>query len=725
MQINKKIYTALIIAVLTMSTIMAALPTALALDGAPQLFATPTGAAPVTTAQTSGPVGSKISVIGNSTLSNAAEPYALITVYWISQTGIVLKTGSADSAGSYRIDVTIPSATTGGHDIVVNDGTNVLGATFTVEQSLTVSTTPSTAELPTYDAKVLPGDALTVTGHGYAGGLGSTMNITLENGTSTLLITAPVVKTNSTGSFSAVITIPTIAVVNYGDWEVNGTDASDSWAVAPLLIDYYVTVNPVEGPSGVTITISGRIPANMPYSLLMDTTGIGSGTSGTDGVFTNTYTIPALIAETGHTVTVKWIVGAIESTKTTTFTVTAAPVISFLSATSGVAGATITISGTGFTKGAKITAYLGSTVVNSTDLDSRFGPAHIATGAFTNEEFVVPALTPGIYYLVVVDEHGASTDGTTAFTITPTPTTTIALNGAAYYTGDTISFTIKTTENNLGTIAVTIYDPAGVPQWATTSWSLTTLADGVTKIIPISAQVVNGNPIALPADAALGSWNWTITYTAASLAPAGSKATGLFAVAAVPTLQGVLDAIDDMEASIKSVITTTEGNIIAVINTKAGQIVADIADLDAKLVSIDAGMATLETKLGTVETAVSNLNIGTLGADVTAIKGDVATIKTNIGTVNTAVSNLDAKVVSLAGDVATVKTNVGTLQGTVTSIDGKVATIDTGVGSLQADVSDVAAKADVTPVWIAVVLSLVAAIAAIFAVITIRQKIAG
>jgi hypothetical protein len=729
MQINKKIYTALIIAVLTMSTIMAALPTAFALTGDPALFATPNMGAPIAVIA-DGPVGTGVSIIANSTdgTAGAAAAYVEVSAYWDTPTPAgFLASAYSDGDGYYRIDVVIPSAVEGTHQLIVNDGNGAVDVPFDVTPLVTVSTTPTTKD-NTYEAKVLPGDALTVTGHGFAGGiLGSAITITLENSTDVLTITTPSVKTNSTGSFSAVISIPTIAVDWYGNWDVRATDASTNTATALILIDYYNTVTPTQGPSGITVTISGRIPANMPYTILIDTTNIGSGTSGSDGVFTNTYTIPTLIAQTGHTITVRWVVATVVNTRDTTFTVVAPPVISYISATSGVSGAVITISGTGFTKGAKITLTLGSTVVNSTDLDSRFGPTSVVTGGFTNEQFTVPAITSGVYVLTVTDEYGAATDGTTTFTVLPTPTTTIALRGTSYYTGDTLSFNIVTTETTstpLGTITVNIYDPSGRAQWTITGWNP---AGVTTKIVPIMSQVTDSptyNPLTLPADAPLGTWNWTIIYTPVSTGLA-TKATALFTVAAVPTLDAVLDAIDSMEASITNVITTTEGDIIAVINTKAGQIVADIADLDAKLVSIDAGMATLETKLGTVETAVSNLNIGTLGADVTAIKGDVATIKTNIGTVNTAVSNLDAKVVSLAGDVATVKTNVGTLQGTVTSIDGKVATIDTGVGSLQADVSDVAAKADVTPVWIAVVLSLVAAIAAIFAVITIRQKIAG
>ena len=105
------------------------------------------------------------------------------------------------------------------------------------------------------------------------------------------------------------------------------------------------------------------------------------------------------------------------------------------------------------------------------------------------------------------------------------------------------------------------------------------------------------------------------------------------------------------------------------------------------------------------------------------------TVKTNIGTVSTKVSNLDPVVGAIAGQCAEIQTSIGTLEGKITSIEGNTATIETKVGTLQAsltsDIADIPSKVDMMPVWIAVVLSLIAAIAAIFAVITIRQKIAG
>jgi len=58
------------------------------------------------------------------------------------------------------------------------------------------------------------------------------------------------------------------------------------------------------------------------------------------------------------------------------------------------------------------------------------------------------------------------------------------------------------------------------------------------------------------------------------------------------------------------------------------------------------------------------------------------------------------------GNVATIKTDLGTVKPSVTSISSFL-------------------PVDMTPIWIAVVLSLVAAVAAIYAVVVIRGKIAA
>lgn len=98
-----------------------------------------------------------------------------------------------------------------------------------------------------------------------------------------------------------------------------------------------------------------------------------------------------------------------------------------------------------------------------------------------------------------------------------------------------------------------------------------------------------------------------------------------------------------------------------------------------------------------------------------------------VGQINTTVTNLNAQIVSIQGNIATLNTSVGTIQGVVTSIKGDTATILTNLGTVSAKVDTIKGflPVDLTPVWIAVILSLIAAIASIYGIIVIRSKIAA
>jgi len=703
MQITKKLYTTLIIAVLTVSAIMAAIPMASAEITTDPYLVTKGS----TTEVTSATPGTQLDVVGNTT-SGYAAAFAVVTIYWDSLAGQVLGTGTADNTGSYRITITVPEATAGSHWVIANDGeTESGGAPLTVTPKLTVSTTPPTPPPPL----VLPGDSLTVTGQGFAANKQITLFLNqTADPTINFTITTPVFTTNATGSFSGTITIPDIDMADFGLFTLNATDASNNTAIASVNIDYYIMVYPFSGPTGIQIMIFGRIAPNVAYDIRFNTGLIATGTTDGAGSYFATYTIPGVLSPAGYEVRITW-----DSVfRDTTFNVTQPPTI-LLGASSGVAGDTVTISGENFVPSSDITLYFGSTVVNSTDMDDRFGP----TGGFgTNqgkfsEDFVVPSLAPGTYAVKVVDSAGATSAPGVFFTILPTPETTIALRAAVYYPMDIISFNFRTTESDLGTITVTIRDASGAIWWTTDAWTLS--GTGIQSVY-YQDQVVNGNPMVLPADAPLGTWNWTVTYTPTSTGTL-TKATALFSVVARPSMQTL---IDQLNAN-----TTT---LLEAIETCCDDITALLEALDGKVTAISGNVATVQTTLGSVQTTVSSL-----GGTISGLSGDIATIKTNLNTIQTTVSSVDAVVGSMYGDVVNIDTALGTIEGTITDMEGTLATIQTDLGTVKLDVATVKADVDeslpvavdMLPVWIAVILSLIAAIAAIFAVVTIRQKIAG
>jgi hypothetical protein len=707
MQVSKKLYTTLIIAILTISILTAAIPMVSAEITAPPTLDIATG-----------PVGTDVVVTG---AAGTASPFSTVKAYWDSLAGKVLGTTSALSTGAYEMEVTIPPAVNGDHFIVVNDGeTESAGALFTVTGQLIVD-----------PERALPGDTIAVTGHGLA----ANSDVTLTFDSTTLLtpvsvpLTAPAITTNATGSFSASIVVPTsIAPADFDTYTLTAEDEDLNTASATIVIDYNIVLTPDLGPTGITITVAGRIEANVAYDITFNAAPIASGTTSATGAYSATYTIPGVLSTGFYPVTIVW---ETVNSRSATFEVTPSPTIA-LSVGTGIAGDVVTVTGSGFSAKANITLYFGTTVVNSTAMNAAFGPTTSGGALPANLKFVVPTLTPAVYAVKIVDQYSAAST-VVYFTISPTPVTAITLRGTSYYPGDTISFNIYTTDGFTSGPDVTIRDPTGATWW-TGTWPLT--ASGPSWSVLYQDQLFGVDEHALlPADAPLGTWNWTIAYTGTTT---GAKtATGLFSVAALPTMQTVLDALDDMEATIQGLITTSNGQITALINTKSGQIMTSLDAISAKLQGIEDMGIIIATDVGELKTDLANLDLSVLnalGVDITAIKGDVATIKTNIGTVNTKVTNLDPVIGAIAGQNAEIQTTLGTLDGKIVAVDGKVATVQTSVGTLQADIAGVSGDVsdvsdnlpvDMTAVWIAVVLSLVAAIAAIFAVITIRQKIAG
>ena len=699
MRINKKLYTTSIIAILTISMVLMAFPLASAVTA-------PTFSTGVADVQ----VGQKVTVTATST------PGAQVEVYWESQKawdGAQGLLGAAYSTGTaFSLQITIPAAAAGAHDVILKDlgDASVSSAAITVAPKLVISPTVG-----------LAGDVITVTGTGYNDLEAITM--TYWNGAADVtLTTSPLVPQSSAlGSFTCTFVVPATAVTAAGN--IIATDVTGGTAAAQLTVGPYIVLTPTKGLKASTVQVAGR--GFTPNKLVdirwyLDTppttyvTVLAATPADAAGAFTVTITVPllpdALAPGTPYTIR------AIDNNTPTpvqadaTFTLIQTNAITVTPA-AGKVSSTVTVTGTWFSGNSLVTVTFDDTevaVITSSGTGSFSTtftvPADAALGAHTITATDAKAVTASKTYVVVVDSFMVETRAT------------------EYVRMDVIS--IKSSATIKTDCVLRITDPAGSLFFTVNinnaaDWQ--TLVGGLNQIS--YTAIYAGQQLAIPSDAPLGSWNFTC-YNAGMTAILD---TNLFTVAAKATQQDVLDALNDLEDNIQSIVTTSEGKIIAVVNTKTGTIMTDLSALDPKLQGIEDTVVIIATMLGEVQVDISALNFGTMGVDITAIKGDVATIKTNIGTVDTKVSNLDPVIGAIAGQNAEVQTKLGTLEGKITSIEGNTATIETSVGTLQADITDVKAEVgvDMTPVWIAVVLSLVAAIAAIFAVITIRQKIAG
>ena len=189
--------------------------------------------------------------------------------------------------------------------------------------------------------------------------------------------------------------------------------------------------------------------------------------------------------------------------------------------------------------------------------------------------------------------------------------------------------------------------------------------------------------------------------------------------------------LDDINATLISVSGT-----VGQIKTSVGDLTLKLDAANAKLVDISGTIGTIKTDVGTIKA-----DVATIKPKIVSIEGDVATIKTDVGTIKVDVGDIKPVITDIKGGVATIRTTVGDISGKVIAIDGNVAKVMTDVGVIKADASAIKTGVDdaekdladlkgavsgvAMAVWVAVILSLIAAIAAIYAVITIHRKIAG
>ena len=678
--------------------------------------------AAITLTPTSGVTGTVVTIAGRG-FTKTAGINVTITVGGITAKQVAAINTLAD--GTFTGQFIVPTLAIGTYTngVVATDGTYTATATFKVTGTTGIVLTPTSGQ---------PGWEVTIEGTNFTAIANIAVTVKFA------ALTVATLYTNATGGFKGTFNVPSLPT---GPYTVNATDANGLTATASYTVAItLLTISPVKGPTGTVVSVTGYgFTTGGTANVTLDTKLVLMNIAVATLQASTTFIVPTLPVGT-YTVAAKDSAGL---TASTSFEVTKTTEL-ILTPSSAPTGYTVAIAANYFTAtdGTAITFILKNSTWSTSPTVTPTSPWTAvqtnATGSFKGT-FTVPTIALGIYTLNATDANGLTVE--VPFSSVPI-TVQVSTRASGYLQGDIVSFDIRCTF--AFNMIIYIADPTGYPAIlyiSTFDW----VPMGNLQVVPYNygfAGLPSSASLTLPSDAALGTWTWNTTA-------GGVTKTGVFTVAVKPTLAMIQTTLAAINATIISIngtvatiltntgiITTSLSSInatvisisgtVATIKTDVGIIKANVTTIMPIITSINSGFATIQTSVGTIQTSLSSI-----GATLTSISGGVATISTTVGTIQTSVSAINPVVTSIQSGVATVQTDVGTIKGTVVSTDGKVATIQTDIGTLQADVSGV--KTDVgnvpgqilTPIWIAVVLTLIAAIASIVCLIQMRRKIAG
>jgi len=443
---KSKFSTTLIIAILTLSMVLAAIPMASAAISSPTLN------------PSSGPVGTVVRVNGTG-----ATPGLGVEIYWDAVRawdGVkgYLNETTALGDGSYVCEVTIPEATAGTHYIIAYDVTSktAAGAAFTVEPKIILTPTSG-----------LPGDTVTVKGTGFAGAsdvkayfansttvtnstenpfisvAANNTNLLVFNGT---LPNAPIVplSTNITLYLNATSYIYVIddGVGNLKNASVCQVDSVYVNASGTITYTTGVFNFNVTAASGI-LNVTSNVNATYLRSL---TTAYPATTTTTNslGSFTASFTVPTVINE-------NYTVRAIDKSLNYADAIFKVGPCITLTPTQGPAGAIIAVAGRGFTPNGVIT----SVTIDGTNVPMAENKTIGTDGAFSGK-LVIPTVKVGAYN-ITVEDNGTLTatatftvTGTTGITVSPrfgVPGATISISGENFtaIADTTVTVTLNTT----------------------------------------------------------------------------------------------------------------------------------------------------------------------------------------------------------------------------------------------------------------------------------------
>jgi len=403
-----------------------------------------------------GPVGASFSVTGSGfTVSSGATVSfnaALLTPSACSDGTFVGSTITTDATGGFVCSFTVPNVSPGSYSVVGEDlatSTVTSAESFDVT-SLAFSVAPSQGPV---------GATVVASGTGFS--VSSAVGL-LFDGVAVSSCSAGSLSTTPSGVFSCTFAVPS----GTSGTTVRATDSGGQSITATFTVTTpKITVTPKQGPIGATVTVAGTgFSVSSTAGLVLDgvtisaCTGGSLGTSPT-GAFSCTFHVPS--GTSGTTVTATDIGGA---TATGTFTVTT-PTIT-VTPKQGPIGATVTVSGKGFSGSSPVALVFDGVTISSCALGG--GLTTGALGAFSCT-FAVPTGTSGT--TVTATDVGGQ-HATAKFTVT-TPKIKVAPGKGPVGSTVTISgtgFSVSTALKSL------VFDNVLIT--SCTSGSLTTTSAG-------------------------------------------------------------------------------------------------------------------------------------------------------------------------------------------------------------------------------------------------------
>jgi IPT/TIG domain len=355
--------------------------------------------AAITLGAASGHVGDAVSVSGSGYPASST-----ITATYDGAALTLNGTTTTTSGGAIPANVSfaVPASTAGTHTVLVSAGGQSAGATFTVHPQIAL--TPNNGVAGTSD---------TITATGFA----ASSSLTATFGGSAVALTPST--TSSSGGLTATYTVPGQAT---GMHTVVVSDASSNSASATYTINTpSISLTPGAANVGATVAVSGsNFPAGSALTATYDGGALtlqGTTTTTASGAIPAgvTFTVPASTAG-GHAVSVS--AGGLSAGQT----LTVQPQIT-LTPTSGGAGSSGSISGTGFAAGSALGGTFNGAAITLGGTTSTG-----ANGSFSGATYTVPGDAAGGYTVAVKD---ASSNGAQAtYTITFGPLAKLVLSAA-------------------------------------------------------------------------------------------------------------------------------------------------------------------------------------------------------------------------------------------------------------------------------------------------------